>query len=88
MTTTEDALPARDPYIVAEAAEGVAYRQLPTPKGAVLLSITATVADLNSKITTVSDAELCCIQACPNSNGNAAANWHGDQRMCGVQAAH
>ncbi|DBA78043.1 TPA: hypothetical protein ACH3X2_008019 [Trebouxia sp. C0005] len=52
MTTTEDALPARDPYIVAEAAEGVAYHQLPTPKGAVLLSITSTVADLNSKITT------------------------------------
>ncbi|KAL0048626.1 hypothetical protein WJX82_007262 [Trebouxia sp. C0006] len=52
MTTTEDALPAREPYIVAEAAEGVAYHQLPTPKGAVLLSITATVADLNSKITT------------------------------------
>ena len=57
MTTTEDGLPAREPYIVAEAAEGVAYHQLPTPKGAVLLSITATVADLNSKITTVSHAE-------------------------------
>ena len=64
MTTTEDALPARDSYIVAEAAEGVAYHQLPTPKGAVLLSITSTVADLNSKITTVSDAVLCCIQTC------------------------
>jgi len=64
MTTTEDTLPAREPYIVAEAAEGVAYHQLPTPKSAVLLSITATVADLNSKITTVSNAELCCIQVC------------------------
>lgn len=64
MTTTEDAIPAREPYIVGEAAEGVAYHQLPTPKGAVLLSITATVADLNKKITTVGNAELCCAQVC------------------------
>ncbi len=64
MATAEAAIPAREPYIVAEAAEGVAYHQLPTPKSAVLLSITATVADLNNKITTVSHAERCCIQAC------------------------
>ena len=61
MATAEAAIPAREPYIVAEAAEGVAYHQLPTPKGAVLVSITATVADLNAKITTVSNAELCSI---------------------------
>lgn len=67
MTTTEDALPAREPYIVAEAAEGVAYHQLPTPKGAVLLSITATVADLNSKITTVSHAESAAYKHAPTA---------------------
>jgi cellobiose phosphorylase len=61
MATAEAAIPAREPYIVAQEAEGAAYRQLPTPKGAVLTSITATVADLNTKITTVSNAELCCI---------------------------
>lgn len=53
MTTAEAALPARDPYIVAEAAEGVAYHQLPTPKSGVLNAITATVADLNAKISMV-----------------------------------
>ncbi len=53
ITTAEAALPARDPYIVAEAAEGVAYEQLPTSKGSVLTSITAVVTDLSNKITTV-----------------------------------
>ncbi len=55
MTTAEAALPARGPYILAEATEGVAYDQLPSPKGSVLTSITAVVADLNQRISTVCD---------------------------------
>ncbi|DBB04425.1 TPA: hypothetical protein ACH3X1_012907 [Trebouxia sp. C0004] len=50
MTTAEAALPARGPYILAEATEGIAYAQLPSPKGNVLNSITAVVADLDRRI--------------------------------------
>ena len=55
ITTAQAAIPAREPYVVSEAAEGAAYDALPNPKGAVLNSISAIVSDLNSKISSVSN---------------------------------
>ena len=59
MRATKAALPALEPYIVAEGAEGVAYRRLPTPKASVLTSITALVGDLEATITSVGLQDNC-----------------------------
>lgn len=53
MTASEAALPPLPPYIVAEAAQGVAYRALPSPKASVLSSVINTVSDLDSRFTQV-----------------------------------
>ena len=49
MAASRAAIPSLDPYIVAEAAQGVAYRALPSPKGSVLNAVSTTVSDLNTR---------------------------------------
>ncbi|KAL3142107.1 hypothetical protein ABBQ32_004725 [Trebouxia sp. C0010 RCD-2024] len=49
MTASRAAILPLDPYIAAEAGEGVAYRALPTPKASVLNAVSTTVSDLNTR---------------------------------------
>ena len=56
ITTAQAAIPAMEPFIVSEGAEGLAYHALPTPKGSVLTAVNDTVNDLNSKISSVNTA--------------------------------
>ena len=53
MTALEAGIPPLPPYIAAEAAEGAAYRALPSPKASVLNAVTNTVTDLNTRFTKV-----------------------------------
>ena len=49
MAASRAAVPSLDPYIVAEAGQGVAYRALPSPKGSVLNAVSTTISDLNTR---------------------------------------
>ena len=63
ITNAQEVLPPRPPYIASEAAEGVAYSALPSPKAAVLTPVTETVKALYNQISTVKPCCL-CLQGC------------------------
>ena len=66
--SAQEGLPHMLPYIASEAAEGVAYQALPTPKAGVLTPVTATVNALYNQISTVRPLLVFVLPFVPHCN--------------------